>query len=245
YKQSVSRKADPPQLSDGEMIETRDSLICYWPANKLAQIIRDKQSGYRAELRLRPEQRWFGLLDGSRDWSDLFDAGTAERPPKAVCDKISVARDADDIVVRRQLNGRILRITASSSAGCNVTEYEASATAEDPVWYRGSYEWIDVAENRWRLKSLEYVFSARGDTSNPEQRYQLSVTSFEPEAFVAEDRFRFESLGIPDGTLIEEVSAAGTKSYRKGRKAPTAQQRLDELAEELRRANFASAPENH
>ena len=242
YRETVKSQGTDPSISKGEMIETRDLLICYWPEFKLVQIIRDRKYGYRRELRLRPDQVWFGSLDGSRSWSDLFDPGTPERPPAVVFDNLAVSGDKDDVAVIRELEGSTFRIRASLVCGGNVVEYDSRPVPDAPVGFRGSYEWTELPDRRWRLKHYEYQFSATGNMKNPEQRYDLMVTSFEPEPAIPANRFTFDSLNIPDGTLIEEVSAAGTKSYRKGRKSPTAQEVLDDLARDVRSKGFAASP---
>jgi len=242
YRQTVLLTGHAPEITEGEMIETRDLRFHYWPDRKLAQIVSDGLGGYRPELRLRPD-RWFVVGVGSRHWSDLFDVGTAQRPPKVAFDKLEVSSDGDEIVVRRFLDGSFLRITASLKAGGNVVEYEDTTTAEDPMWFRGAYEWKKLPDKRFWLQHHEYAMAVNGDKSHPNKTYELTVTDFDPEPAIAADRFRFESLNLPVGTQIQEVSKAGTKRYRQGQKTPTRQELLDELADGLRGKGFAAKPE--
>lgn len=240
YKQIVLLTGREPEVTEGEMIETKERRFHYWPRRKLAMIASDGLGGYRSNLRLRPDQQWFGMDDGSRRWSEMFDVGTPDRPPKVKFDRLEVRADGDHIIVRRHINGRVLRITASLKYGANVVAYEPTPSADDPMWYRGDYEWGKLPDGRFWLKHHDYELAANGDKSHANKTYELTVTDFNPEPTIAADRFRFESLNVPDGTQIQEVSKAGTKTYRQGQKTPTRQELLDELADGLRRKGFAA-----
>lgn len=220
YKQTVLLTGREPEVTEGEMIETGDLHFHYWPDRKLAMTYSEGLGGYRPELRLRPDQLWFGVRGGSRRWSELFEVGTPEHPPKVPFDKLAVSSDGDKIAVRRVLNGAELYITASQKFGGNIVEYENPTTADDPMWYRGTCEWKKLPDKRYRLKHCEHAMAAKGDKSHPNRTYELTVTDFDPEPEIAADRFRFESLKVPLGTQIQEVSKAGRKRYRQGEKAP-------------------------
>lgn len=220
YKHTVFLTGREPEVTEGEMIETGDVRFHYWPDLKLAMTYGDGLGGYRPELRLRPDQQWFVLRGGRRRWSELFDVGTPERPPEIIFDKLQVSSDGDKIAVRRFLNGAAIYITASQKFGGNIVEFESPGAAAAPLWYRGTFEWKKLPDKRFWLKHCEHAMAAKGDKLHPNRRYELTVTDFNPEPEIAANRFRFESLKVPLGTQIQEVSKSGRKSYRQGEKAP-------------------------
>lgn len=220
YKQTVLLTGREPEVTEGEMIETGGLHFHYWPDRKLAMTCSDGLGGYRPALRLRPDRQWYVMGEGTRLWSELFDVGTPERPPKVPFDKLAVSSEGDQIIVSRFLKGGPLRITASQKLGGSVVMYENTPTAGDPMWFRGTYEWKKLPDKRFWLKHCEHAMAAKGDKSHPNRTYELTVTDFNPEPTIAADRFRFESFKIPDGTQIQEVSKAGRKRYRQGEKAP-------------------------
>lgn len=221
YKQTLIYTGEAPEITEAEMIQTKDLLIGYWPDRKMAMLYSDGLGGYRPELRLRPDPQWFVVGVGIRRWSEMFDVGTPERPPKVKFDKLEVSDNGDQIVVRRFLNGASLRISASPKFGGNVVDYEVTPSSDSPMWFRGTYDWKKLPDKRFWLKHYEYAMAVNGDKSHPGRTYELTVTDFNPEPTIAPDRFRFESLKVPEGTLIEEVSNAGSKRHRQGEKAPT------------------------
>lgn len=240
FEQVVARRGREPEVSAGHMIETPQALICYWPDRKFAQIIHDRSKQYLDELKLRPDRAWFHLRNGSRSWSEMFDVGKDGRKPTVPFDRFEVRADGPLIVVTRENEGGIFKITSSLDYGGNVTRYVVVNPSSTTPWYDGTYEWSELPDKRWRLERHKCAYSSQGDRWNPSRKYEMTVTAFEPAASIDPARFDIGSLNIPDGTTIDEIPPSSAGAYRKGRRSPTAQGTLDELADEMRKTGFAA-----
>lgn len=240
YEQVVTYAGRPPEVRAGEMIETPASLICYWPELKFAQLIKDRSKRYLPELQLRPDQVWFRCTNDGRTWSEFLDVGKAGRKPTVPFDRLKVRAEGPLVVVERQNEGGIFTITSSLDQGGNVTHYRVNPSSTNQVWYEGSCDWSELPDKRWRLNRHKYARTIRSDGRNSTRNYELSVTSFDPVESIDPNRFTIGSLNIPDGTVIDEVPPSSEGTYRKGQKRPPTQDILDDLANEMRKAGFAS-----
>jgi hypothetical protein len=192
-------------------------------------------------LSVLPQQVWFRtevpFLGSEVGWAQLFDP---EFNVKNTA-KIVVSRpDTDQIVITRHPNkGPPRTTTCSLAAGGNVIRSDHPYWADAPKGFSRygdtlTYEWLPLDGGRYRLKRLEHT------SSNPEARldliYRLEIEDFDPNPPIAQNRFTFESLEVPDGTkLYERRNGVRTQSIL-GKPAPAgvSQDVLDRLSEEAR-----------
>mgnify|MGYP002622747310 FL=1 len=200
----------------GEMIETETERICYFPAWNLAQIDRSRNKQYRGHLDLRPDRAWFEMK-GFAPFSSLLDPEfTGEALSKYVIDQPSENR----IVVERHYKvGGFFRFTIALDQGGNVIEYDTEmGDAKEGSWRHGVFEWEQHASGQWYLKRFQDTQSHHGDPDRPTSTFVIEVSDFDPAPEIAEDRFTFDSLKVPDGEKIAETDKDSRRStYRLGK----------------------------
>jgi hypothetical protein len=71
----------------------------------------------------------------------------------------------------------------------------------------------------------------------------LVVESFKPGGPIAASRFDVSSLNIPEDATVDDVSASGSRIYRKSRPLVVNEQLLIELSRKLGEQGFGAAKE--
>ncbi len=230
------------------MIEVPGRMMWYDAKNALAQVHASERPGsaYPTILELRPDQAWF-RMDGAfgsrrgQSWGQLLDPNHGV---EYISKFVVRAEPGERVVVERHYRAGLLRIEASLAHGGNVIEYSAGPSrrgaepsSDAPLWRKGRYEWAQDVDGNWYPTHFEFQRSSTGREEVLSHDFSLEITSFKPHPRIPEERFRFSSLGVATGTVVEEFGER-PRRYRIGRdgneEKKLDQSVLEDLAERLR-----------
>lgn len=202
-------------------------------------------------LQLRPDNSWFSDRPGGTRWSELLRRFIEKHTDDY---RLTVREVSDEIVeVRRTYiptNGTFECRFAMSQGG-NVIGFSSDGPGER-IRERGKFEWTDVGDGRWFLKSYRSE-QALADDPDFERAslHHVEVTEFDVSPQIPPNRFERSSLPVTPGMEVVEYGAT-ERRYRVADtgepEAGVSEEAFEELAEQLRSQGFADpsrrAPEN-
>ena len=235
----------PTQREDrGVAIETPETFILYHSESSRVFVNPSKTGSYHQILRLRPDQIW--LVHGRHidlnpiSWAELLDpesTRSATLPHKYV-----VRREGEIATVELHYEGReVFTVNAALAHGGHIVSYDTeTVVAKRLIWKTGKYEWERHPSGVYWLRRYEMTYSDPKGSPYGKYHYLLEVSDFDPDPDIPKNRFELESLDLPDGTRVTEDRGKGQRrQYRIGGEG-IFENDLDRLADEARRARFAS-----
>jgi hypothetical protein len=196
----------------------RESTFLSLDAN-LLQVVHDGRFRGWKILKLRPSDCWFRLsVDDDISWIRVLNSLLTPSAEKDLTGGILMKSNGDiEVKTVHVPSASQTSMTFSMSQGGNVIAFHMGSNSGSVPWQRrGLMEWEELADGRWYLKRYESQMGNGEDVDfDTAGGYFITVTRFEANPEIPNDRFLRTSLPLKPGMMVHELGA-NERRYRLG-----------------------------